>query len=33
MSLKNGRATRGVIEVIESETMIEVSIRDDGSRL
>jgi two-component system, NarL family, sensor histidine kinase DevS len=28
---KNGHATRGVIEVIEGETTIEVSIRDDGA--
>ena len=30
-AVKNGHATRGVVEVIESETMIEVSIRDDGA--
>ena len=30
-AVKNGHATRGVVEVSESETMIEVSIQDDGA--
>ena len=28
---KNGRATRGVVEITEAETTIEMSIRDDGA--
>jgi len=30
-AVKNGHATRGVVEVIEGETTVEVSIRDDGA--
>jgi two-component system, NarL family, sensor histidine kinase DevS len=30
-AVKNGRASRGVVEVIERATTIEVSIRDDGA--
>ncbi|MHB1834544.1 MAG: sensor histidine kinase [Solirubrobacteraceae bacterium] len=30
-AVKNGHATRGVIEVIEGETTVQVSIRDDGA--
>ena len=30
-AVKNGHATRGVVEVIENETTVEVSIRDDGA--
>ena len=30
-AVKNGRATRGVVEVIEGATTIEVSVRDDGA--
>jgi signal transduction histidine kinase len=30
-AVKNGHATRGVVEVIEGETTVEVRIRDDGA--
>jgi two-component system, NarL family, sensor histidine kinase DevS len=30
-AVKNGHATRGVVEVLERQTTIEVSIRDDGA--
>ena len=30
-AIKNGRATRGVVEVVEGATTIAVSIRDDGA--
>jgi signal transduction histidine kinase len=30
-AVKNGRASHGVVEVVESETAIEVTVRDDGA--